>query len=288
MLGAVRTVGEQRRKLVGGQLAREWREPHLQPFGRGKLAGNAEPFRLSAGDPHGRAVEFPGDDAHLAADDARVEVRTAVLPAWAESGVVVNALAAHGDSFQDAAASASIIFWMGPAATPLAVMATPMAASAMTVPSHTIVVTGRVYAPTRRAAHSASSTRPQTVLNRISSRRNRGESVDSRSHAAVRRGSPLVMNGLSPADMSGCRSATEPRMANAITLLTIESLAIIARGSPLRKLTAMPARLTASMSAASTFTVCSATSPATARTAGPMLLSARESQRLTPNASRSR
>jgi Dyp-type peroxidase family len=41
------------------------------------------------------------------------------------------------------------------------------------------------------------------------------------------------MNGLSPADMSGRRSATEPRMANAITLLTIESLAIIARGSAL-------------------------------------------------------
>jgi hypothetical protein len=96
------------------------------------------------------------------------------------------------------------------------------------------------------------------------------------------------MNGLSPADMSGRRIATEARMANAITLLTIESLAIIARGSPVRKLTAMPARLTASISAASTFTVRSAMSPAMARTAGPMLLSARETHRLMPNASRSR
>ena len=58
------------------------------------------------------------------------------------------------------------------------------------------------------------------------------------------------MNGLSPADMSGRRIATEARMAIAITLLTIESLAIIARGSPVRKLTTMPARLTASMSRA--------------------------------------
>src|SRR5262245_16438826 len=288
MLGAVRAVGEQRRELLGGQLARERREPHLQAFGRGEFAGDAEPCGITAGDPHGRAVEFPGDDAHLAADHAGVEVRSAVLPAGAEAGVVVDALAAHGDSFQYAAASASIIFWMGPAATPPAIMATPMAPSAMTVPSHTIVVTGSVYAPTRRAMHSASSTTPQIVLNSISSRRNRGEAVDSRSHATVRCGSPLVMNGLSPADMSGRRSATEPRMANAITLLTIESLAIIARGSPARKLTAMPARLTASMRAASTFTDRSAASPAIARTAGPMLLSARESQRLTPSASRSR
>ena len=96
------------------------------------------------------------------------------------------------------------------------------------------------------------------------------------------------MNGLSPADMSGRRSATEPRMATAITLLTIESLAIIARGSPVRKLIPMPARLTASMSTASRFSFRSATRPAMARTAGPMLLSARESHRLTPNASRSR
>ena len=43
--------------------------------------------------------------------------------------------------------------------------------------------------------------------------------------------------------MSGRRSITEPRMANAITLLTIESLAIIARGSPVRKLIPMPARM---------------------------------------------
>jgi AcrR family transcriptional regulator len=56
------------------------------------------------------------------------------------------------------------------------------------------------------------------------------------------------MNGLRPADISGRRAATEPRIANAITLLTIESLAIIARGSPVRKLTAIPATLTASMS----------------------------------------
>ena len=77
-------------------------------------------------------------------------------------------------------------------------------------------------------------------------------------------------------------------MANAITLLTIESLAIIARGSPVRKLIPMPARLTASISTASRFSFRSFTRPATERTAGPTLLSARESHRLRPNASRSR
>jgi AcrR family transcriptional regulator len=107
------------------------------------------------------------------------------------------------------------------------------------VPSQTIVVTAIVYAPARRAAHSASSATPQMVLNTRSSRRNRAEVADRRSHAAVRPGFPLVMNGLSPADMSGRRSATEARIA--IALLTSESLAIMTRGSPVRKLTTMPA-----------------------------------------------
>ena len=96
------------------------------------------------------------------------------------------------------------------------------------------------------------------------------------------------MNGLSPADMSGRRTATEPRMATAMTLLTRESLAIIARGSPVRKLTAMPARLTASISRASRLAVRPAANPAPARTAGGMLLSARENHKLTPIASCSR
>ena len=73
-----------------------------------------------------------------------------------------------------------------------------------------------------------------------------------------------------------------------MTLLTIESLAIIARGSPVRKLIPMPATLTASMSTASRFSLRSAATPAMERTAGPMLLSAGESHRLTPKASRSR
>ena len=83
---------------------------------------------------------------HLAADDVGVEVLAAVVAARGEAGVVVDALAAHGGSpsGQDAAASASIIFWMGPAAAPPATMATPIEPSVMTVPSHTIVVTGRV------------------------------------------------------------------------------------------------------------------------------------------------
>jgi hypothetical protein len=126
------------------------------------------------------------------------------------------------------------------------------------------------------------------VLNASSSRRKRLDPADSRSQAAVRSGLPWVMNGLSPADMSGRCSVTEVRMAIAMTLLTSESLAIIARGSPLRKLTTMPARLTASMSRASRFAFRSAAKPAMVRPAAGMLLRARDSHRLTPNTSCSR
>jgi hypothetical protein len=96
------------------------------------------------------------------------------------------------------------------------------------------------------------------------------------------------MNGFSPADMSGRRAATDARIASAITLLTSESLAIIARGSPVRKLTTMPARLTATMSTASPFSFRSVAMPMTALIAGPTLLSARDSQTLSPNAPCSR
>src|SRR5215471_13113230 len=146
MLSAVRAIFEQRRELVGGQLARERRKPHLQPLGRGEFAGDAEPCGLTAGDPHGGAAQVSGDDAHLAADDVGVEVPAAVLAARAEAGVVVDALAAHGGlpSGQDAAASASIIFWIGSAAAPPTTMARPIEPRVKTVPSHTIVVTGSV------------------------------------------------------------------------------------------------------------------------------------------------
>ena len=184
--------------------------------------------------------------------------------------------------------SASIIFWMGAAATPPITMARPIEDNVKTVPSQTIVVTAIVYAPASRAAHSASSATPQIVLNISSSRRNRPEVADRRSHAAVRSGFPLVMYGFSPADMSGRRTATEARMAIAITVLTSESLAIMARGSPARKLTTMPARLTASMSRASRLALRPAAKPATARTAAGMLLSARDSHRLAPATSCSR
>src|SRR5690242_5578229 len=152
MLGPVRAVGEQGRELVGGQLARERREPHLQPLGRSDFGGGAQLGGLTAGDPHGRAVQFPGDDAHLATDDVGVEVLAAAPAGGGETGVVVDALAAHGNPFlsgrasagQEAAVSASIIFWIGPAAAPPATMATAIAPSVITVPSHTIVVTGSV------------------------------------------------------------------------------------------------------------------------------------------------
>jgi len=88
--------------------------------------------------------------------------------------------------------------------------------------------------------------------------------------------------------MSGRRRTTEARIAIAITLLISESLAIIARGSPVRRLTTIPATLTASMSTASRFSVRSAARPLTARTAGPTLLRASESHRLSPKAPCSR
>src|SRR5262249_26011777 len=84
-----------------------------------------------------------------------VEVLAAVHAARAEAGVVVDALAAHGGppSGQDAAVSASIIFWMGLAAAPPTTMATAIALSVMTVLSHTILVTRSGYPPATRAAH---------------------------------------------------------------------------------------------------------------------------------------
>ena len=93
---------------------------------------------------------------------------------------------------------------------------------------------------------------------------------------------------MTPADISGRPAAADTSIATAITLLTTESLAIIQRGLPAAKLTARPATLTASISAASPFTRRSRANPATDRTAGSTLLAASDSTRLTPNPSRSR
>ena len=54
--------------------------------------------------------------------------------------------------------------------------------------------------------------------------------------------------------ISGRPATTDTRIAIPITLLMTESFAIIARGSPVRKLTAMPATLTASIRPARTLT----------------------------------
>lgn len=61
------------------------------------------------------------------------------------------------------------------------------------------------------------------MLNSSSDRRNRAHPADRRSHAAVRSAAPLVMNGLRPADMSGRRASTEPRIANAICVALAEA-----------------------------------------------------------------
>ena len=74
----------------------------------------------------------------------------------------------------------------------------------------------------------------------------------------------------------------------AITLLITESLAIIRRGSPVAKLTAMPATLTNSISRARTFSSRRATRPVTDRPAGTTLLRARDSHRLRPSPACSR
>ena len=77
-------------------------------------------------------------------------------------------------------------------------------------------------------------------------------------------------------------------MASAITLLTTESLAIIIRGSPVQKLIPMPAMFTASISMASTLSRRWTTAANTERMTGTTLLSASDSHRLRPSASRIR
>ena len=69
----------------------------------------------------------------------------------------------------------------------------------------------------------------------------------------------------------------------AMTLLMTESFAIIARGSPVRKLTPMPATLTASIRPARTFTPDRPAMLMIDLTAGPTLLRASDSHRLAPS-----
>jgi hypothetical protein len=66
------------------------------------------------------------------------------------------ALAGGADGAADKAVSVSIIFRIGPAATPLISEARTTLARTSTVPSQTMVVTGRVKAAIRRATQSAS------------------------------------------------------------------------------------------------------------------------------------
>src|ERR1700733_9876040 len=89
--------------------------------------------------------------------------------------------------------SSLIILSIGIEATEPTMTARPIALIVNTVDSQTIVLTGRVKAPIRRATHSASRATPQIALNRHSIRRNRGLPAESRSHAAIFCGEPLVM-----------------------------------------------------------------------------------------------
>jgi hypothetical protein len=110
--------------------------------------------------------------------------------------------------------------------------------------------------------HSASKMTPQMTVNRLSSRRKFAERPRSRSHAASRSASPpLVSHRRSAGVSSGRRNATEPSMVTPMTLLTSESFAIMARGSPVRKLTTIPAAFTSSIRAASGFSSRRAPSP---------------------------
>src|ERR1700678_1757458 len=283
LLGPFRAVEQDRGRVLAGQLARERREPHLEAGVRGQPRRDLDPLRVRSGDPHRGAVQLPCDDLKFALDLGWVEVRAAGLAGRREAGVVVDAPAA------DAHLPASFLTMVsiGTEQKPHIPIAPKMATSMMTVPSHTIVPTGRVKAQTPRVTHSPMRKTPQISENIRSSRRNRIEDAASRSNAASLAASPLTRNGRSPAVISGRPANAETRIAIPIVLLTAPSLASMIRGSPDQKLIAMLTTLTATMSVARPFRVRFRTRPNTVRAAGAMLLSASEATRPHP-AARSR
>lgn len=163
-------------------------------------------------------------------------------------------------------------------------MPAPMDPTVSTVPSQTIVPTGRVNAKITRAAQSDSKARPHTSENIRSSRRNRAEVARSRSNTADLAASPLTMNGRRPAVISGRAVNAETRIAIPIVLVTAPSLASITRALPDQKLIAMLTMLTATIRMARALTSRLRTSPTAARAAGTTLLSASESTSPTPAA----
>ncbi|MEU5214346.1 hypothetical protein [Streptomyces sp. NPDC020742] len=80
-LGPLRAVREERPQLLGREIHRERREPHLQPGRRGVLRGDAQPLRIAAGYPYRVAVQPLGDHRHVRADRLGVEDRAGVVVA---------------------------------------------------------------------------------------------------------------------------------------------------------------------------------------------------------------
>src|SRR5690606_21015827 len=94
-LGDVGALDEEREHLLTGLLARERTEPHLEAGVGGVCGGDGESVRVVAGDTYGRAMQFVGDDAHVAAHGVAVEAHPRGTARRVRAGVVVHALAAH-------------------------------------------------------------------------------------------------------------------------------------------------------------------------------------------------
>ncbi|MEV0647903.1 hypothetical protein AB0I28_21810 [Phytomonospora sp. NPDC050363] len=92
--GADGAVGEQLGRLGVRDVDGKRREPDLQPGLGGVFGGGTEPLGVATGDPHGVAVQFSGDDAHVARGDVGGEVRAAGEPGK-ETGVVVDSSCSH-------------------------------------------------------------------------------------------------------------------------------------------------------------------------------------------------
>jgi hypothetical protein len=88
-------VGEQHEELIGGQLERAGREPHLQPQLGGAAGGEFQPLRITAGDLDRVAVQVITDNGQLPPDHLAVETLAGNRTLVEESGVVPDALGSH-------------------------------------------------------------------------------------------------------------------------------------------------------------------------------------------------
>ncbi|MFE7792638.1 hypothetical protein [Streptomyces sp. NPDC057460] len=88
-------VGEERQQPVGGKVDGERSEPHLEVGGRRIAGGDAQPFRITAGDAYGIAVQLAGDNRDVMVDRLVGEGLAGEVPPREEPGVVVDAPCAY-------------------------------------------------------------------------------------------------------------------------------------------------------------------------------------------------